>query len=85
MRRTHYARAIQDQARELLEDHDHEVFALVNPNKVGAAVRRDPPMISAVGRHQLERTLDLAAWLGIYHQQVALQSLSPTECGRRAA
>jgi asparagine synthase (glutamine-hydrolysing) len=83
----HYAGAIQEQASELLGHHDHAVFSLVNPTWVRQAIRQDPALISRAARHQLERTLDLATWLDIYHPQIAWPSVSasPTGHGRRAA
>jgi asparagine synthase (glutamine-hydrolysing) len=69
-----YARAIQKQAEELLAHRDHAVFALVDPDWVGSAVRRDPALLSHMARGQLERTLDLAGWMDIYRPEIALES-----------
>jgi asparagine synthase (glutamine-hydrolysing) len=82
-----YAGAIQQQASELLAHRDHAVFALVDPDWVGAAVRRDPALLSHAARDQLERALDLASWLDIYRPQIALQPADApaTQHGRRAA
>jgi asparagine synthase (glutamine-hydrolysing) len=82
-----YAGAIQQQASELLAHRDHAVFALVDPDWVAAAVRRDPALLSHAARDQLERTLDLAIWLDVYRPQIELQSAEApaTRHGRRAA
>jgi asparagine synthase (glutamine-hydrolysing) len=83
----HYAGAIQEQAKELLGDGDHAVFALVDANWVTEAVGQDPAVMSPATRHQLERALDLATWMDVYRPQIALQaaSVSPPAHGRRAA
>ena len=83
----HYAGAIQAQAAELLADRGHSVFELVNPAWVREAVREDPAVLSPPSRHQLERTLDLAAWMDIYRPRIEWPATSAvgTERGRRAA
>jgi asparagine synthase (glutamine-hydrolysing) len=81
----HYAGAIQQQAKELLGDHDHAVFALVDPGWIRQAVRQDPATISGATRHQLERTLDIAIWLDLYRPQIVLPPVSATGHRRRAA
>jgi asparagine synthase (glutamine-hydrolysing) len=67
-----YVGAIQEQAQDLLAHRDHEVFSLVNPNRLGDAVRQDPAAISPTARHGLEQTLDLAAWIDIYRPQILM-------------
>jgi asparagine synthase (glutamine-hydrolysing) len=66
-----YAAAIQAQGEELLSDDDG-VFALVDRSWLASATRRDPAAMSAVDRHNLEWTLDLAAWLELYRPQLEL-------------
>jgi asparagine synthase (glutamine-hydrolysing) len=77
----HYVGAIQAQAKRLLGRGDHPVFSLVNPERMGAAARRDPAAISMSERHGLERALDLAAWMDIYQPEITL----PAEPGSAAA
>ena len=76
-----YVGAIQAQAKSLLGRGDHPVFSLVNPERMGAAARRDPAAISMSERHGLERALDLAAWMDIYQPEITL----PAEPGSATA
>ncbi|MEU4038033.1 asparagine synthase (glutamine-hydrolyzing) [Streptomyces collinus] len=61
-----YARALQDQTRELLARPGHRVFDLVDRERVRAAAEREAPISTQAGRRGLERTLDLAQWLDLY-------------------
>jgi asparagine synthase (glutamine-hydrolysing) len=83
----HYVGAIQGQAKDLLGHRDHAAFSLVNPDWVRQAVRQDPAAITPDARHGLERTLDLATWLDIYHPQIAMPAgtASATAHRRQAA
>ncbi|MDX2592458.1 MULTISPECIES: asparagine synthase (glutamine-hydrolyzing) [Streptomyces] len=67
-----YARALQDQARELLARPSHRVFDLVDRERVRAAAEREAPVSTQVGRRALERTLDLAQWLDLYAPELVL-------------
>ncbi|MFF5022711.1 asparagine synthase (glutamine-hydrolyzing) [Streptomyces collinus] len=67
-----YARALQDQARELLARPSHRVFDLVDRERVRAAAERETPVSTQVGRRGLERTLDLAQWLDLYTPELVL-------------
>ncbi|WP_333772171.1 asparagine synthase (glutamine-hydrolyzing) [Streptomyces sp. IBSBF 3136] len=67
-----YARALQDQARELLARPSHRVFDLVDRERVRAAAERETPVSTQVGRRGLERTLDLAQWLDLYTPELDL-------------
>ncbi|MEN3278877.1 MAG: hypothetical protein V7607_17, partial [Solirubrobacteraceae bacterium] len=78
-----YVHAIQHQAAELLRERDHEVFSLVSPARLAAAVAQDPATIDPATRQQLERTLDLAIWIDVYRPQIALPA--GAQRGRRAA
>ncbi|HEY2440128.1 MAG TPA: asparagine synthase (glutamine-hydrolyzing) [Solirubrobacteraceae bacterium] len=82
----HYVGAIQRQARTLLGQRDHAVFSLIDRHWLGDATRQDPAAITAAGRHGLERTLDVATWLEIYHPQIVLPTGSAsTSASRRQA
>jgi asparagine synthase (glutamine-hydrolysing) len=81
----HYVSAIQEQAAELLGERDHEVFALVSPTRLRAAVGQDPATIDPAKRQQLERTLDLAIWIDVYRPQIAVPSQARVHRGRQAA
>jgi asparagine synthase (glutamine-hydrolysing) len=70
----HYVGAIQEQVKDLLGHRDHDVFSLVNPNRVSDAVRQEPAAISPTARHGLEQTLDLAAWLDIYRPRITMSA-----------
>jgi len=65
-----YATALQQQAKELLTDHDNAVFALISRDWLADAVQADLTMADQQARHGLERTLDLAMWLDMYRPEV---------------
>lgn len=67
-----YARALQDQARDLLSRPSHRVFDLVDRDRLREAAERDAPVSTQVARRGLERTLDLARWLDLYAPELAL-------------
>ena len=60
-----YAKALQEQVRDLLAAPAHPVFDLVSRQELARAA--DAPASTAMyGRFALERALDLAAWLDMY-------------------
>jgi asparagine synthase (glutamine-hydrolysing) len=65
-----YPVALQQQAKELLADHDNAVFALISPAWLTDAVQTDSTAIDMRLRMGLERTLDLATWLDIHRPEV---------------
>ncbi|MGW4564793.1 asparagine synthase (glutamine-hydrolyzing) [Streptomyces sp. NPDC004561] len=67
-----YARALQEQAKDLLARPAHPVFDLVDRDRVRQAAERDTPVSTQVARRGLERTLDLAGWLDLYSPQLTL-------------
>ncbi|MFE5406169.1 asparagine synthase (glutamine-hydrolyzing) [Streptomyces sp. NPDC056580] len=67
-----YARALQDQAKELLARPAHPVFDLVDPDRVRRAAEREAPVSTQAARRGLERTLDLAGWLDLYSPEITL-------------
>ncbi|MFF7972341.1 asparagine synthase (glutamine-hydrolyzing) [Streptomyces sp. NPDC007905] len=67
-----YARALQDQAKDLLARPSHTVFDLVDRERVREAAERDAPVSTQVARRGLERTLDLAQWLDLYSPELTL-------------
>ncbi|MEU6091915.1 asparagine synthase (glutamine-hydrolyzing) [Streptomyces sp. NPDC047085] len=67
-----YARALQDQAKDLLARPSHPVFDLVDRERVRAAAERDTPVSTQAARRGLERTLDLAVWLDLYSPELVL-------------
>jgi asparagine synthase (glutamine-hydrolysing) len=83
----HYVGAIQEQAKNLLARGDHDVFSLVDRHWLSQAVRQDPAAISPPARAGLERTLDFAAWMEIYHPQIVMSAGAPSAAahGRKAA
>jgi asparagine synthase (glutamine-hydrolysing) len=72
----HYAGAIQEQCRELLDDRDHDVFALVDRGWLEAASHGEPTAISQLDRHGLEWTLNLSTWLDVYQPRLVLGAVS---------
>ncbi|MEU2061131.1 asparagine synthase (glutamine-hydrolyzing) [Streptomyces sp. NPDC013455] len=67
-----YARALQDQVKELLARPSHRVFDLVDRERVRQAAERSAPVSTQAARRDLERTLDLAGWLDLYSPELAL-------------
>ncbi|OXY89270.1 asparagine synthase (glutamine-hydrolyzing) [Streptomyces diastatochromogenes] len=67
-----YARALQDQVKDLLTRPSHPVFDLVDRERVRQAAERDTPVSTQVGRRGLERALDLAQWLDLYNPELTL-------------
>jgi asparagine synthase (glutamine-hydrolysing) len=65
-----YVVALQQQAKELLADHDNPVFAIIWRNWLTEAVSLDPSKLDRRARQGLERALDLATWLDIYRPEV---------------
>ncbi|GAB2968542.1 asparagine synthase (glutamine-hydrolyzing) [Saccharothrix stipae] len=68
----HYARELQQQAKELLVERDHAVFELMDRTWLQGAVGEDPTAMSRLNRLGLERTLDLAVWLDLYRPELDL-------------
>ncbi|MEU3028618.1 asparagine synthase (glutamine-hydrolyzing) [Streptomyces incarnatus] len=67
-----YARALQDQAKDLLARPSHRVFDLVDRDRVRKAAEREAPVSDQAARRGLERTLDLAQWLDLYAPELVL-------------
>ncbi|MBG7696822.1 asparagine synthase (glutamine-hydrolyzing) [Streptomyces sp. MC1] len=67
-----YARALQEQAKELLARPSHPVFDLVDRDRVRQAAEREEPVSTQAARRGLERTLDLAEWLDLYSPELVL-------------
>ncbi|MEV6114499.1 asparagine synthase (glutamine-hydrolyzing) [Streptomyces sp. NPDC052109] len=67
-----YARALQEQAKELLSRPSHRVFDLVDRERLRQAAEREAPVSTQAARRGLERTLDLARWLDVYDPEVVL-------------
>ncbi|MGW7821098.1 asparagine synthase (glutamine-hydrolyzing) [Streptomyces puniciscabiei] len=65
-----YARALQEQAKELLSRPSHQVFDLVDRDRLRRAAEREAPVSTQAGRRGLERALDLARWLEVYAPEV---------------
>jgi asparagine synthase (glutamine-hydrolysing) len=65
-----YPVALQQQAKELLTDADHPVFAVIRKSWLADAVSLDASAMTMPLRHGLERTLNLATWLDIYRPEV---------------
>ncbi|MGW2034999.1 MULTISPECIES: asparagine synthase (glutamine-hydrolyzing) [Streptomyces] len=67
-----YARALQEQTKDLLARPSHRVFDLVDRDRVRQAAEREAPVSTQAARRGLERTLDLAAWLDLYSPELVL-------------
>ncbi|MFE1956700.1 asparagine synthase (glutamine-hydrolyzing) [Streptomyces sp. NPDC059479] len=66
-----YGAALQQQAKEVLADHDHPVFTLVDRAWLTDAVGRNVTMPSG-DRRGLERVLDLYHWFDLYQPEIHL-------------
>jgi asparagine synthase (glutamine-hydrolysing) len=67
-----YAAALQQQAKEVLAEHDSPVFSLVDRAWVEDAVELDSANVPATTRHSLDRVLDLYHWFDLYSPQIQL-------------
>ncbi|AEY87475.1 asparagine synthase (glutamine-hydrolyzing) [Streptomyces hygroscopicus subsp. jinggangensis 5008] len=67
-----YARALQEQTKELLARPSHPVFDLVDRDRVRQAAEREAPVSTQAARRGLERALDLAQWLDLYSPELVL-------------
>ncbi|MEU1405788.1 asparagine synthase (glutamine-hydrolyzing) [Streptomyces sp. NPDC005728] len=67
-----YARALQDQVKDLLARPSHPVFDLVDRERIREAAERDTPVSTQAARRGLERSLDLAQWLDLYSPELTL-------------
>ncbi|MER5808235.1 asparagine synthase (glutamine-hydrolyzing) [Streptomyces sp. NPDC002033] len=67
-----YGQALRAQAEDLLAKPSHEVFELVDRDAVTRLARSTAPLTTQAGRRGLERTLDLALWLDLYHPEIVL-------------
>jgi asparagine synthase (glutamine-hydrolysing) len=65
-----YVIALQQQAKELLADHDNPAFAVIWRDWLADTVALDASALDQRTRHGLERALDLATWLDIYRPEV---------------
>ncbi|MFB7914305.1 asparagine synthase (glutamine-hydrolyzing) [Streptomyces sp. NPDC056061] len=70
-----YAVALQEHARDLLARPDHQVFDLVDRDRLQKAADHEAPQITMASRRGLERTLDLATWLDLYEPEVHLRAV----------
>ncbi|MFF3752743.1 asparagine synthase (glutamine-hydrolyzing) [Streptomyces sp. NPDC002018] len=66
-----YGAALQQQAKEVLADHGHPVFTLVDRVWLTDAVGRDVTMPGG-DRRGLERVLDLYHWFDLYRPEIQL-------------
>ncbi|MFI1964576.1 asparagine synthase (glutamine-hydrolyzing) [Streptomyces pathocidini] len=67
-----YAAALREQCRDLLTTPGHSVFDLIDKAKLRQAVATEAPQIDQASRRDLERTLDLAVWMGMYAPTIKL-------------
>ncbi|MEU6666773.1 asparagine synthase (glutamine-hydrolyzing) [Streptomyces sp. NPDC046727] len=68
-----YARALQEQVKEVLARPSHPVFDVVDRELVRRAAERTTPVSTQAARRGLERTLDLAGWLDLYEPELVLE------------
>ena len=68
----HYAGALQEQGRELLEHRHHGVFEVIDRGWLESATQHDPAGVDGLDRQGLEWTLNLAVWLDAYRPQLII-------------
>ncbi|HKS44011.1 MAG TPA: asparagine synthase (glutamine-hydrolyzing) [Amycolatopsis sp.] len=69
-----YAAALQQQAKEVLAEHDSPVFGVMERSWLTEAVERDPAKITMQERAGLDRALDLYHWFDLYRPELRLTS-----------
>jgi asparagine synthase (glutamine-hydrolysing) len=67
-----YGAALQQQAKEVLSEHDNPVFNLVDRNWLHNAVEVDAATMPGAVRQGLDRALDLYHWFDIYSPEIQL-------------
>ncbi|MFF8730972.1 asparagine synthase (glutamine-hydrolyzing) [Streptomyces sp. NPDC015171] len=67
-----YARALQEQVKEVLARPSHPVFDVIDRDRVRLIAERTEPVSNQAARRGLERTLDLAGWLDLYSPELVL-------------
>ncbi|WP_019548760.1 asparagine synthase (glutamine-hydrolyzing) [Streptomyces sulphureus] len=67
-----YAKALQEQAREVLAERGSPVFELVDRDWLTERVATEPESLPSDGRLGLERVLDLHHWFDLYQPDVDL-------------
>jgi asparagine synthase (glutamine-hydrolysing) len=67
-----YATTLRAHAKEYLNSPNHAVFDIVDRQWLAHAVDEKTPQVTHGSRKGLERTLDLALWLDIYHPALKL-------------
>ncbi|GHE07996.1 asparagine synthase (glutamine-hydrolyzing) [Streptomyces alanosinicus] len=67
-----YARALQEQVKDLIAQPAHRVFDLVDRDRLRKAAESEEPINTQAGRRGLERTLDFARWLDVYSPELNL-------------
>ncbi|MEV0281092.1 asparagine synthase (glutamine-hydrolyzing) [Streptomyces sp. NPDC050610] len=67
-----YAKALQEQAREVLAERDSPVFELVDRAWLQETVAREPEQLAGDGRLGIERVLDLHHWFDMYDPELRL-------------
>ncbi|GLY70629.1 asparagine synthase (glutamine-hydrolyzing) [Amycolatopsis taiwanensis] len=61
-----YAVALRQHGKDLLANPAHQVFDLVDSDRLRRIVETDTPQITQASRHGLERVLDLSLWIDMY-------------------
>ncbi|WP_033294776.1 asparagine synthase (glutamine-hydrolyzing) [Amycolatopsis jejuensis] len=67
-----YAVALQQQAKEVLAQHDNPVFQVVGKAWLQSATETDPAAITPLQRAGLDRALDLHHWFDLYRPELQL-------------
>jgi asparagine synthase (glutamine-hydrolysing) len=67
-----YLASLQHQAKEVLADHRHPVFALVDRAWLTDAVALDPLTVPSHIRRGVDRVLDLYHWVDLYRPELRL-------------
>ncbi|MFF0492658.1 asparagine synthase (glutamine-hydrolyzing) [Nocardia sp. NPDC004068] len=67
-----YAANLQQLGKELLADHDSELFGILDRNWLQQAVAEDPSRMEPQVRMGLDRAIDLHTWLEMYSPRLQL-------------
>jgi asparagine synthase (glutamine-hydrolysing) len=68
-----YLVALQQQAKEVLAEHDHPVFALVDRAWLAGAAELDATSVPSYVRRGIDRVLDLYHWFDLYRPEIHIE------------
>ncbi|MBF6208848.1 asparagine synthase (glutamine-hydrolyzing) [Streptomyces gardneri] len=69
---TGYARALQQQAREVLAQPNHSVWDIVDRDWLHGVVRHPPESLSPTARNGIDHALDIATWIDVFSPRLTV-------------